>query len=187
MDRKMADYLPDFLRETREFTQIMNAGQVQAEKAESSIHEVIENAFIETADKTSVKRYEKIMGITPQTEEVEDRRFRLLLSMRAPMGYTMNSLRKYLEDFLGEHGYRIELFHKSYTIQIKVALGVKNNFEDAKQFIKQNIPANMILDMDLLYNQHSTLRNYTHRQLGQLVHRQIKEEVIGDGNTDNKL
>ena len=44
--------------------------------------------------------------------------------------------------------------------------------------LKETVPANMVLDLSLLYNQHKTLKQFTHRQLSAFTGKQIRNEVL---------
>ena len=47
-----------------------------------------------------------------------------------------------------------------------------------KEMLEEVIPANMEIDLSLLYNQHETLAKFTHKELAKYTHRQIREEVL---------
>jgi len=40
------------------------------------------------------------------------------------------------------------------------------------------VPANIVITVELRYNQHLTLANFTHGQLGQHTHYDLRNEVI---------
>ena len=43
------------------------------------------------------------------------------------------------------------------------------------------VPANMVIDLDLLYNQHSDFDGLTHEELSVYTHQQLRDEVISHG------
>jgi len=44
--------------------------------------------------------------------------------------------------------------------------------------LQRVIPANMIIDLRLIYNQHLTLKQFTHAHLQTYTHNQLRNEVI---------
>lgn len=179
MDRKLSDYYPLFMREVKEIEKLCEAQQPVIESADESILKTIEECFISTATELGISRWEKIMGIKPSgVDGQEERRFRIQLKMGNQDTYTMRQLKKFLEELLGADGYTIDLRNKDYVLKIRVALAVKAKYDEALKYIKEVAPANLIIDMDLLYNQHSALNRFTHGQLKGKTHAEIRREVL---------
>lgn len=65
-----------------------------------------------------------------------------------------------------------------YRVVVRVNLINKKNFSMVKEMLEEVIPANMEIDLSLLYNQHETLAKFTHKELAKYTHRQIREEVL---------
>lgn len=68
------------------------------------------------------------------------------------------------------------------TIMERVNLINKKKFSMVKEMLEEVIPANMEIDLSLLYNQHTTLAKFTHRELSKYTHKQIREEVLSYAN-----
>ena len=90
----------------------------------------------------------------------------------------MKTLKQQLEALCGKDGYSIELYNDAYTIEVKVNLIAKSNFDDVDALLQRVIPANMIIDLRLIYNQHSTLKQFTHAHLQTYTHNQLRSEVL---------
>ena len=84
----------------------------------------------------------------------------------------------------GEEGYVLELLNLEYKVKVRVALKSKKNYRMVEGLLGEVIPANMEIDLSLLYNQHKTLRQFTHGQLTAYTHNQIRNEVLNDGDWD---
>ena len=67
---------------------------------------------------------------------------------------------------------------KEYTLKVRLALNVKSNYDDVAALLKRVVPANIIIDLDLLYNRYMDL-NYTHDYLSQYTYKQVRDEKLG--------
>ena len=65
-----------------------------------------------------------------------------------------------------------------YELSVRLALTSKKNLDDAIEMVKRMAPANLVLVVDLLYNQHQQIAAYTHQQLSAYTHTQIRSEVM---------
>lgn len=179
MDRELIDYLPDFLKEFREFKELMRAEQPEIELLWNYIDKVLNDYFIEDARESGIKRFETILSIKPKdTDSLEDRRFRIMARWNEQLPYTMNVLRMQLEKLCGADGYKVELKNNEYTLIVRVALVAKNNYNDVKSYLERMTPANMVIDLSLLYNQYKNFKDYTYKQLKTKTYKQLREEAI---------
>lgn len=179
MDRNLIDYLPQVLKEVRELKLLLQSEQVEIANLWGSIDNALNDQFVIDATEYGVERWEKILGIIPKaTEPLDARKFRILTRLNEQLPYTMRSLKQQLEALCGKDGYSIELYNDTYTIEVKVNLIAKSNFDDVDALLQRVVPANMVIDLSLLYNQHLTLGQFTHSQLGQHTHYDLRNEVI---------
>ena len=51
-------------------------------------------------------------------------------------------------------------------------------FDEVDKLVRRMAPANLIITVELRYNQHLTLAKFTHAQLSQYTHKELREEVI---------
>lgn len=179
MQRNLIEYLPSVLQEFEEFKELFKAEQKQVNELWEVIYGILNEAFIDTAEDTGLKRWETILNITPlDTDTTAVRRMRIQAKLIEDVPYTWNNLKKMLGSLCGEDGYTLELKNKEYTLVIKVALTSKKMKEEVTTMCDRVVPANLILDIDLMYNTHGILRGYTHRQLRQFTHGQLRNEVL---------
>lgn len=118
----------------------------------------------------------KIQALDDDT--LENRRFRIMSRWNNKIPYTVQILRNKLETLCGKDGYSLKVIHGEYRIIVRVNLINKKNFSMVKEMLEEVIPANMEIDLSLLYNQHETLAKFTHKELAKYTHRQIREEVL---------
>lgn len=181
MQRKLIDYLPSVLKELEEFKQIMTAEQKQVDELWNFIHAILNEAFVDTAEDIGLKRWESILNITPlDTDTAEVRRMRIHARMLEDVPYTWNSFKQMLGGLCGEDGYTLELNSKEYTLVIKVALTSKKVKDEVAKMADRVVPANLILDIDLMYNTYEMLENYTYEELETRTYGQIRNEVLSN-------
>lgn len=179
MDNTTLDYLPDFLKQFKEFQEIAKAEDSVFSSLYEDIEQVLDNFFIETADAIGIRRFEKILGITPMdTDTLDDRRFRVKTYWSQIVPYTEETLRRMLINLVTERGYTLEIDNENYTVFVKVSLGEKKQYNAVMDMLKRIVPCNMLIAIDLKYNTNEILSNYTHEQLSAYTHKQLKEEVF---------
>lgn len=173
------------MQQFREMKQIMNTEQEEIELIYNYLDKVLSNQFISTSDIDGIKRYEKLINITaPTTDSLEDRRFRILARYNEQLPYTMRVLHNQLANLCGSNGYTVALNNNEYTLTIKVALTAKNNFNDVSNLLDRVVPANLVINLSLLYNKHEKLSTYTYEQLSAYTHEQLREEVLDDARNN---
>ena len=180
MRKKLQEYLPPILLSTYEFPLLCRAEQPELDALGDAAGETLDNQFVSTATERGIARYESIFGIAPRdTDTLEDRRFRVLTKVNAQLPYTLRRLRQQLSSLCGEDEFTIKMIYDEYTLIVRVALTAKKSFGDVQELLGQTVPANLVLDLSLLYNQHLTLSPYTHRQLSAYTYDRLRNEVMG--------
>lgn len=177
----MIDYYPAMLKEFQEIKVISSTEQQEVDYLWDAHQKALGDQFVTTASKNGMKRWERILGIVPKaTTPMEDRRFHILARLSEELPYSMGMLRKQIEMLCGKDGYSIELKNDRYTLIVRVALSVRNNYEDVNKMLCRIVPANMIIDLSLLYNQHKIFACLSHGQLKRYTHYSMRNEVINN-------
>ncbi|EOS27611.1 hypothetical protein C806_00058 [Lachnospiraceae bacterium 3-1] len=175
----MAFEIPDVIEQIRDIKAIydMNDKINPIKDAEN----LEKDLFTGTATRQGIARREKLYGIIPaDTDTLEDRRFRVMAKENDRIPYTLRSMKKKLENLCGAEGYRLSITENK--VEIRVALIRKTMFQDVTNMAEHMVPLNMSLDCSLLYNQHTTLGKFTHRQLAMYTQNQIRNEVLVNGD-----
>lgn len=179
MDRKLIEYLPEFMRDFREIRFLTDKQQEQAEKLWVSLDTIWNNQFIETLDEDGCARWERMLKIhNKDTYTLPERRNKILSKMVEQRPFTMKSLRKTLTMLCGADGYSVELASAEYILKVRIALASKNMYNDVKELVDKIVPANLIVDADLMYNQYGKVGGFPHAQLTAYTHEQLRSEVI---------
>ena len=187
MRKNLFDYLPPVLQNVLEFRWLMTAEQERMDHFQTRVDAVFDNQFIDTAREEGIERYESILGLYPKTTDtLQERRMRIKARMLETLPFTIRRLEALLESLCGsERGrdWECELFHNEYYIHIGVGIRGKNSEDEVMQMLRRVLPANLMMDLYIIYNRHKYLRPYTHRQLEPYTHRALREEVLdGNGN-----
>mgnify|MGYP001207960016 FL=1 len=177
--KQIQEYWPSILQEIEEFKELANTENIEINGLKESITNLIDDQFIQTATERGIARREKIYKITPfADDDLESRRFRVLARENDKLPYTYRVLENKLNQLCGENGYVMTLNAGEYTLNIKIELVVKRMFDEVDKLVRRMAPANLVITVELRYNQHLTLAKFTHAQLSQYTHKELREEVI---------
>lgn len=172
-------YLPPVLHEIKELIQIANIENPVLECLWQEIENTLNNQFVITANEKGASRYEKMLKINvPGTDSLETRKFRILTRFQEQAPYTNRVLKKLLNSLLGQGQYELKRDVEAKTLSVKIELTVKGQFDAVVVMLERITPQNMVLSVELRYNQHSKLAQYTHGQLAAFTHKQLREEVL---------
>lgn len=179
-DRKLIEYLPEFLRGFKEYEAILTVAEqpemVELWKVEE---DALNNQFIADATEYGVSRWEKILGIVPRsTDNLDVRKFSILTRINEQLPFTLTTLNEQFKTLCGEDGYEVTLDAANYTLTVKVALTAKKSLSDVGLLLKRITPANLIVNLSLKYNQHSIYTTFTHESLQNFTHEQLRNEVL---------
>lgn len=183
MDRQMIDYLPDVIRDIREYKAILNTEQPEFEEGWNQADYALQESIIMTATDYGLSRWESILGIAPKASDtLDDRRFRIITTQLANTPYTYRRLIELLTELCGEGEFVVTLDHENYSIVVELGLAVISKFEAVEELLKKILPANLDLLLSLKYNRHSNLSKYTHEQLSAYTYDEIRnKEELRDG------
>lgn len=172
-------YIPTIFHEVKETIEIANAEKLPLEGTWQAIEDSLNNQFIVSANEDGLARQEKMLKIkVPATDTLETRRFRLLTRYQEQAPYTYTVLKQLLNSLLGEGKYELTRSAAEKWIKVRLELTVRGQFDAVELMLERITPLNMVLTVDLRYNQHSLLANYTHAQLSAFTHTQLREGVI---------
>ena len=173
------DYWIEEIRNTREFTILSHIEDEELFLVKDGINKLIDDQFIKTATEKGIARREKMLKIVPFADDtLETRRFRVSNRWNESLPYTHKVLINKLNQMCGNDGYTVELNRDSYTLKIRIELTQKRMFEEAKLMVRRICPANLVIDIELRYNQHKDFRGLAHAQLAKFTHNQLRNEVV---------
>ena len=175
---QLLSYWMPILRNLKEFKEIAKSEEPEVKRLLEEIDTTLDNLFIETADEYGIKRFEKMMGITPsEGDTLETRRFKALLKWSDKVPYTEEVLKSLLEVLCGADGFTIKIDYSKYNVVVKLALGTEANAKAVSELLERVTPANMVTKV-MLFNTHSILSDFTHKQLAQYTQKEVREELL---------
>lgn len=157
MDRKLIEYLPEFLREFREMKFLTDKEQVQAERLWKTLESIWQNQFIETLGEEGCRRWEGILKIHHRGyRSLKERRDTILSKMAEQRPFTIRTLRRTLTALCGEDGFDIMLIPEEYFLQVRVRVAAETTDRDAKgllravdDYVERVKPCNLTYDSSL--------------------------------------
>ena len=173
---KLFDYLPRYLREIREFGELTAAEQPEFNLAVCDVEKAADDFYISSLSEYGCRRWESIMGIiTLPGDSIEIRRQRIMVKYMGQLPYTYTMLLRYLAAFSAD----IEVWLESgvYTLHVRVDLASKSIYGDVEKLLHKIVPANMVIDLQILYNHYGAIGKFTHGELGGYTHNQLRNEV----------
>jgi hypothetical protein len=146
MDRKLIDYLPPVLREVMEFQSINGACEPEFTRAWDSLALVFANQFLDTADESGVRMWEKELKIYPKdTDTLNERKIRIKAMWNMELPYTLTWLRNWVAGMC--KGSESSVSVENYMINVQFdATGMENANSIITEIINQLLkirPANM--------------------------------------------
>lgn len=177
MDRKLIEYLPDFLREFREIKVILEQEQKHAEKLDDAKESVFNNNFIETLTPEGCERLETSLELPSRNLTLAERRNQILGRFAEQRPYTMQTLRNQLTAICGEDGYTLSMDDDEYILTVRIKMHLDGKYEAVKTLLDRIVPANILTDLSLLYNTWGQLSGKTWGELSGYTWKELKENV----------
>ncbi len=176
-------YFPDVLANAVEFKELADVIDPELNRIIKLLVEKALNTFVFDLDEDGAARWEEMLKLTPRsTDTLDDRRIAILAKITPNTPYTYTQLEILLNGICGEGNYSIDLKHDQYYIKILIALGVKRQRQTAEYMIRCILPANLKIDINLMYNRHIDLKRFTHGRMKELMytHHYLRAEVLAD-------
>ena len=123
LDRKLIDYLPPVLQQTREMQAVMEGEQPAVAGLWDAWKTVLDALFVRYANEQGLARWERMLGIRPRgTDSMEVRRAAVLARLNEQLPFTERTLRLMLDGVCGPGGYTLEIIYREYRVFIRVHL-----------------------------------------------------------------
>ena len=141
----------------------------------------LNNAFIlpygdkEGADEYACYRWETILGIVaPDDMPLRDRQFNIYTKLYQSTPYTYNRLEDMLSEFVEPTNYTMTRDVSSKTIEVKISLKSRFMAESVAELLDRIVPADMILNVIIIYTTYNDISQYTHNELSVYTNDEIK-------------
>lgn len=152
--KKLIDYLPPIMQNFTEIKQITKVEQTEVNSLDFEIGRVLDNAFIEDCDEYGIKKYEKLVGVTPTAQDtLESRKSRVLIRWNDFIPYSYKVLIRKLNIFCGVNNYDISGDLKNYELFISTHLSIVGQTTELEKMLDKMLPVPIVFTLfnDLEY------------------------------------
>lgn len=146
----LVSYLPPFLADFKEIHLTLEAENPEFVLLWKAADKVLQNEFIATADESGILRFEKLLGIYPETgDSLEVRRARVQNRWFTALPFTLKAFIKKTAELLGgDHNFSIQAdFKNSYGMMLVVYSIDDSRVEELKYLISSMVPVNIAADI----------------------------------------
>lgn len=174
------NYLPPFYRNVDVFNLVFSAVASKLNKIETEFIQRIANHFIYSEDisEDGVDRLGKSLKIDLSGFDFDDKIFKIKTVLYEKRPYNRVNVRTMLSSLCGENNYSVEFDAVNKIVSVKVNLGKKKQFSAMYELLDNVLPADMVLNIELLYNLHGDLTGMTHGELSAMTHDELRSEVL---------
>lgn len=146
MDRKLIEYLPEYLREYKEEKALLSAIEPEFNQIWGVSRNMLKEAFVLTEGEYGAGRWESILALRPKdTDSLESRNLRILAKINEMPPYTMVTLRRFLDSVVGKDFYEIVCYEEEYVLTLSIDLEYVGKMPQVRQYVEEFTPANLIL------------------------------------------
>ncbi|VUZ28543.1 Uncharacterised protein [Acetobacterium wieringae] len=179
MARDLTKYVLDKFQDDKQFAVVVGMETPEIEDLWEGCDNIRNDLFIESLTAAGAARTEWIMGLKVKaTDSLEVRRFRIAAKNNEQLPYSFNIIDQQLATLCGVDGYSFTVDYAAREITARVALTAKGMYDEIENLLLRIRPANMVIDLSLLYNQYSTISPFTHAHLSAYTHHQLRNEVV---------
>ena len=138
-------YLPLFVQEYKEMQNIMSAENPEFQLLADESEVIKDNQFIMTCDENGISRFEKILKITPTSDDtLESRISRVLIRWNDVIPYTWNVLLQKIQTLCGEN-FELNKNWNDYQLEVTTHLDLYGQVEELENILGYMIPANILV------------------------------------------
>ena len=158
----LKEYLPPIIADTRTFTTLLSAEQLEIDGVNNSIQDIINQCFVNTAT-WGLDNWESLLGIvTDHSKDINYRRTVVKAKLRGSGTVTINLIQNVASSFSNGEVSIIE--HPaiySFEVMFVGTIGIPPNMSDLQDAINQIKPAHLAVTYTFLYTQWSKVETTT--------------------------
>lgn len=156
---QMLNYYPEVIKAIKDFQELIKTQSLEVEEMHEELTKILANAYVSTADESTLAKWEKFLGITPleQGEDdvetwVSDRRETILARLYHTEKMNSKSIADVVKIFTG--GETLSYFRDGviYVLISPPRSAKKFKFENVEQELQKKTPAHLILNVQRNYH-----------------------------------
>ena len=142
-DIDLLHYLPPFVQEYREMQKVMKAEEPEFQLVADESEVLKNNQFIETCNEVGIARFEKILHITPSSEDTLDsRKSRVKIRWNDAVPYTWNVFLMKMQTLCGDDFTVVEDWN-NYQLHLTTHLDLYGQIDELENILEYMPPANI--------------------------------------------
>lgn len=146
---KLIEYMPQHLKNIREFQEIFKSEDEQLEYMNNLIAKMLTEIIVKTATSYGLERYEKIYNIKNISDDIDVRRFNILSKINNKVPFTLKWLDNKLKQLVGKDNYTINIDYNDYKITIGIAYLFGDIANTLKDDLRNQLPCNLIIQINV--------------------------------------
>lgn len=172
--------LPTFYRDIDVLEYIFTAVASRLNLLTDKFTRLMSSYFIysDDIDENGVDRLGESLQIDLSGLDFDDKVFKIKTVLLDKRPYNRVNVREMLSSLCGENGYSIGFDEVNKIVSAKIDLGKKNQFTAVYELLDKVIPADMMLNVELLYNLYGDLSAKTHGELSAMTHEELRSDIL---------
>lgn len=142
----LVSYLPPFMQEYKELVAALEAESPEFCVIWRAVDKVLRNRFISTADEYGISRFEKLLGVYPQSDDtLESRRSRVQSKWFSKLPYTLQTLTQKIIVLCGSSDFELTYnFDTGYVVVVETGLELCGQVEELESILDELLPCNIV-------------------------------------------
>lgn len=171
-------YLPGYYRTSNVMTNITDTQYEELQGFITNIESTLNQFFVDTADFT-LERWEKELGISVNNNKEDDyRRSVIKAKLKGSGTVTVSLIKNVCESYNnGEVDIIEDNPNMQFTVKFVGVKGIPPNLDDLRADLEEIKPAHLAFAFEFTYNINEKLMSYTHGELNQYTHTELREVI----------
>lgn len=182
MDLQLIDMLPDYYKENETMLKLQEIFTKRAKELREFLLKEFSQIF-PTLTTSGLSRWEKILDIKSDISiDLKSRRERICSKLLSNETTTIDVIKAIIKVFTNGDVEIIEeneLYH--FKVKFTNIIGRPKRLESVRNAIEELKPAHLSYEFIFLYNAHKDLKRFTFKELKQIKHTSLRNEVLKNG------
>lgn len=161
---------------------IQNSLDIESNSVNENLEELLNQFYVDSAT-FGLDKWEKMLGISKNNNDIQTRRENIKAKMRARGTTSIDAIKNICEAYSNA---KVEIIinHSDYSFVIDFvgSVGIPKAFAELDNIIEEIKPCHLAHSYKFNYNTHSDISKYTYEELSNYTHDEIRnsEELRGD-------
>ncbi|MBR1810238.1 MAG: DUF2313 domain-containing protein [Clostridia bacterium] len=177
---RLFDCLPPIFENIREFQCIFDAVAAALNRLSAGLSQCAANrsVFADGINQAGIDRWGQALKLNLDGLSFDEKIFEIKTRLLEQRPYNIARIKGMLEKLCGKDGYQFDVDPAGQTVHVKLALAQKANFDSVKNLLERVIPANMALNIVIMYNVYDKFAGTTHDALTESTHEKMRSDLL---------